>query len=419
MKPSNALFTSVCAASALLLLVAIPVQCDAPDPQPARDAHYLVLDGPRWVRVAPTDTQPGQGESLTVAFNRNYIFLGTRPQGLYRYTRKTGKWQWIDSKLPSALDYGFNPRSILVSPYSQTTLYAGIELNGTYRSDDEGITWKSMRNGLSGFGLNGICLAIHPKDPKRIFLGTDNGIYRSDNGGEMWTKITNGLPKTYEGGCTPSCNTLGLLPGNTNVMFAVFQNTGPDQQSGVYRSLNGGITWAPCNNGIVRDPKRMAGDPYSKPVPNVPVDTMSGRYVAFAPDGKTVYCGTQGGLYRSTDIGNHWIRCAEDLHLTDISAIAIDPRRPKVVFAAANTDKVYGSYDGGKTWRCYSNGLRSGMEKGARGMTMNFSDAGKTYKVTMYRRIDQNLVEYLAFDPYQANCLYAGCTSGLYKLRIK
>jgi hypothetical protein len=50
-------------------------------------AHYLVTDGPQWERVAPPKLAPGQSESIALAFNREFIFLGTRPQGLFRYSR--------------------------------------------------------------------------------------------------------------------------------------------------------------------------------------------------------------------------------------------------------------------------------------------------------------------------------------------
>jgi photosystem II stability/assembly factor-like uncharacterized protein len=144
------------------------------------------------------------------------------------------------------VDYGFNPGSLRVSPQDARTLYAGLEGNGVFRSQDAGLTWTQLDNGLKGGAAKVIC------------------------------------------------------------------------------------------------------------------------YLAITSDGKTLYCGTAGGLYRSQDRGDHWIRCGEQAGLTGaIAAVAIHPTRQNVMFAASES-RVFGSRDGGNTWQGMSNGLRVGVEKGRR-----------------------------------------------------
>jgi len=38
-------------------------------------------------------------------------------------------------------------------------------------------------------------IAINPKRPERIYLGTSAGVYRSTDSGQNWTKMEDGLPK--------------------------------------------------------------------------------------------------------------------------------------------------------------------------------------------------------------------------------
>ncbi len=142
------------------------------------------------------------------------------------------------------------------------------------------------------------------------------------------------------------------------MLWCAVLDTSSDEEAGVYRSLDGGKSWAPCNRGIVRDPQKIAGDPDARPLPNVPVDTMAGRCLAPTLDGKTLFCGTAGGLYRSEDRGDHWKRCGEQAGLTGaIATVAIHPTRQDVMFVGIE-GRVFGTRDGGKTWQCMSNGLR-------------------------------------------------------------
>ncbi len=393
--------------------------CGAQAPSESmQEAHYPVADGPKWERIAPPEFRPGESEAITLAFSPEFIFLGTRPQGLFRYARKNHEWTLLDTKLPSAVDYGFNPASLKISPHSSTTLYAGIEGHGVYRSRDSGLSWTHLNTGLKGGAANVICFAFHPADPQQIFAGTDDGIYLTENAGGSWSKVRNGLPKDYQGGGKPSIVDLCCLPAQAEVLFCAILDTSSDEESGIYRSQNGGLSWRPCNRGILRDPKKLQGDPDAHPVPNVPVDTMSGRCVVSTPDGNTLFCGTGGGLYRTADRGDHWIRCGETAGLVgSVAAIAIDQSKPNVLFASSEA-RVFGSVDAGNTWRCVSNGLRVGLENGAKGVAIALQHEGKTYNVTVYRRIDTNIVECLAFDPYAPGNLYAGCSGGLFRLKV-
>ncbi len=99
--------------------------------------------------------------------------------------------------------------------------------------------------------------------------------------------------------------------------------------SGVWKTVDGGQAWTCVSDSIHL--------------------TAVGA-VAVAPSRpETVYAGASTGLYRSTDGGSKWDLVALEEH--SVSSIAIDPRNPNLVLAAAADKGIVRSSDGGKTWK--------------------------------------------------------------------
>jgi photosystem II stability/assembly factor-like uncharacterized protein len=75
---------------------------------------------------------------------------------------------------------------------------------GVLRSDDNGLTWKSISKGLpSDFGFP---IVVHPHDPDTVYVvplagmtrtcpGGAPAVWRSENGGGSWSRLARGLPK--------------------------------------------------------------------------------------------------------------------------------------------------------------------------------------------------------------------------------
>ena len=57
---------------------------------------------------------------------------------------------------------------------------------GVYRSQNLGVTWKQIKQGL--FDQNIRALSLHPDFPRVIYAGAALGIFKSEDEGETWNE---------------------------------------------------------------------------------------------------------------------------------------------------------------------------------------------------------------------------------------
>ncbi|HTD92091.1 MAG TPA: hypothetical protein VK663_15615 [Burkholderiales bacterium] len=81
-------------------------------------------------------------------------------------------------------------------------------------------------------------------------------------------------------------------------------------------------------------------------------ENVEARVIAFHPrDLDVVYAGTQDGVYRSNDGGDHWERLGFPERGAVVWSIAFHPTRPNVMYAGTAPVALYRSEDGGTTWK--------------------------------------------------------------------
>jgi photosystem II stability/assembly factor-like uncharacterized protein len=284
-------------------------------------------------------------------------------------------------------------------PGDSTTFYFGGVNGGIWKTTDAGTVWNPIFDGqpIGSIGA----LAVAPSDPKVIYAGTGesdirsdlssgNGVYKSSDGGSTWMHL--GLEDTRQ------ISRIVVDPQNPDVVYvgALGHAYGPNEQRGVYKSIDGGTHWSkvldtgrdlgisdlticPGNPQILfagtwnshRPPwstyapidgpggglyrSQDAGKTWSRLNGNGLPDGDWGRIgVDVAPDGKRVYALIQAkkaGLYRSDDAGTTWALENSDSRLTSrawyFSGITIDPHNPDVLYMP--NVALYRSGDGGKT----------------------------------------------------------------------
>ncbi len=201
--------------------------------------------------------------------------------------------------------------------------FAGIFGEGIYRSRDGGRTWQK-RNGAEGTALpvenTGIFdLAIAANRPETMYsavfrfdeLGGNFTLFRTEDSGETWTP----LPATPQY-CQPRClyaAALAVDPDDPNAIYVAGQ--------GVFRSLDGGSTWANLNRGST-------------------LVTLRGSHHALAlPGGSTrIYVGSDSGMFRTeqrADALPAWRQLNETLAVSNFFSFSAHPAQDRAAFAGS------------------------------------------------------------------------------------
>ena len=72
--------------------------------------------------------------------------------------------------------------------------------------------------------------------------------------------------------------------------------------------------------------------------------------IAATKSSDVIFVGTFDGIYKSADGGKSWSEQSEGLENRDVTALAIDPDDPQIVYCGTWGKGVYRSDDGGATW---------------------------------------------------------------------
>lgn len=209
--------------------------------------------------------------------------------------------QWITNG-PAGQEIG----SLAVSG---TSIFAGSFANGLYVSTNNGGSWSSVSNGLTGAATVNALLV----NGSTIYLGTfASGAYQSTNNGSTWTPVS---------GISSSAIVYKFAASGSIIAAAT--------DGGVVISTNGGTTWNTMNNGL------------------------EGYYNthALAFKGDTIFAGTDNGLSYTTDTGANW-------NATSLSAVvsAITIADSTIFVGCIDGGGVYRSGNGG-SWTAINNGL--------------------------------------------------------------
>ncbi len=292
--------------------------------------------------------------------------------------------------------------ALALDPNNPKTVYAATP-NGIFKSTDGAETWVRKSKGTED--IHALCVAIDPKTPATLYVGTyGDGLFKSTDGAETWKAVKpTGSGDLYALGryrvkhvAVDPLNPKNLMFTSTHVYKsttggATATNVGLGSSTGV-----GSVTFDPKNPKVVYaaggDLMKTTdfGATWSRLDFGVPSPAQA-RVVAVHPTSGEVLLGAQG-LFKSTDAGSTWKAAGRGLQeRARIFAIAWDPTDAGNVYVAASLKSsdeasVWHSTDGGAT----------------------FQDVGKDLP---YEKVSS-----LAMDPSNPRVLYAGTTfSGVFK----
>jgi photosystem II stability/assembly factor-like uncharacterized protein len=144
--------------------------------------------------------------------------------------------------------------AIAVSPGSADTIWVGHANGALFQTSNgsaEAPAWKLVGERLP---RKRFCsrIVFDPANPRRVFVTyrayEANNLWRTEDGGENWTNIPIKAENTRP--LATPCNDLAIHPSNPRCLYLA-------TQVGVFASENGGQSWSPTNEGPTGCPVRQ------------------------------------------------------------------------------------------------------------------------------------------------------------------
>ena len=225
------------------------------------------------------------------------------------------------------------------SDASQNTWFAGAATGGIWKTSNGGSSWETSSKGLPNLGTNALAQSL--SNPDVIFAGTGeqygggdingSGLFKSTNHGQNWFQIIS--PDEI-----PAAQQIGRIivnPENANEVVVSGTSSRWSQESvksGIYKSLDGGISWSESlllTNGDVVD--MVLNDPTNW---NIQYAAIAGR-----------------GVYKSINGGQIWSNKSTGLPTNPGRIeLGISPVNSKIIWASEENGLLYVSKDGAESW---------------------------------------------------------------------
>jgi photosystem II stability/assembly factor-like uncharacterized protein len=244
--------------------------------------------------------------------------------------------------------------SFAVNPQNRAHYFAAAASGGLWKTTNAGTSWTPLFDNEGSYSIG--CVTLDPKNPHTVWVGTGennsqrsvgygDGVYRSDDGGRTWRNL----------GLKDSQHIARILidPRDSNTVYVAAQGPlwGPGGDRGLYKSTDGGKTWAHAlkiseHTGVTdvvmdpRDPNVLYAAAYQRR-----------RHVWTLING-----GPESAIYKSTDAGATWTKLSNGLPNGEMGRIglALAPTNPDILYAqieAANRrGGIFRSTDRGASW---------------------------------------------------------------------
>lgn len=246
------------------------------------------------------------------------------------------KWRFIGPEIMSG-----RVTDVDVPPGSKYTIYAASASGGVWKTVNEGSTWEPIFEEAASTSIGDI--AIAPSAPNILWVGTGeanifrssmagSGIYKSTDGGKTWAHL--GLAGTH------TIARIIINPENPDVVFvaASGHEWTDNEDRGVFKTVDGGKTWEKVfyiNEKIgaidlVMDPSNH----------DVLYASMWNRIRRRWSDPRP---SPEDGIFKTTDSGKTWKQLKNGLPPTKFTGrIGIDLARsnPKVIYAFIDSHEI-------------------------------------------------------------------------------
>ncbi len=238
------------------------------------------------------------------------------------------------------------------------------------QSPFDGLRFREIGPAVMGGRIQDV--EVDPRDHSTIYAAAaGGGLWKTTNHGILWTPI---FDETGEN----AFGDIAIFAGDSKIIWAGTGEQNNRQSStwggGIYKSTDAGATW------------KFTG---------LRETSSSARVVLHPTDANTAYVAAVGnlwranaerGVFRTTDGGTTWKRVLTVDTLTGATDLVMDPRDPKVLYAATYQrlrtgfgfngggpgSGLWKSTDAGDTWLPLTNGVPEG-DKGRIGLAIALS----------------------------------------------
>ena len=344
--------------------------------------------GLKWRSVGPAVTSGRISDFAVHPQKRSTYYVATASGGVWKTENGGTTYEPIFDGQGS-----YSIGCVTLDPNNPSVVWVGTGENnnqrsvaygdGVYKSNDDGKSWENV--GLKNSEHIGKII-VDPRNSNVVYVaaigplwseGGDRGLYKTTDGGKTWEQVL----KNEKGESLLDAHTgvtdFVMDPRNPDVLYAaafqrrrhVFTYVGGGPGSTIYKSSDGGKTWAKAAKGLPGSDIGRIGLAIS------PADPEIIYAIVEAAEG--------GGFFKSTNRGASWEK--QGGHVTSgnyYCEIFPHPTEPNTVISMDVFNQI--TRDGGKTW----------------------SQLGEEYK-----HVD-NHVHWI--DPNDPDFMLSGCDGGIY-----
>ncbi len=249
------------------------------------------------------------------------LYCGVEPAALFESRDAGESWSLVRGLFDHPHRAQWQPgggglclHTILPHPSDRDRMWVAISTGGVYRTEDGGRSWMARNAGIAArflpfddppeFGQCVHKMGLNPARPDTLFLQHHWGVYRSDDAGDSWADVGGDLPSDFGFPLVVHPNdpdTVYVLPLESDMVRLT-----PAARCRVYRSRDGGASWAACEEGL---PQREAW-----------LTVLRDGFTTDGLDPAGLYFGTRTGeVFASVDDGDRWRLLHE--HLPPVLAI--------------------------------------------------------------------------------------------------